>query len=266
MNRVLIILFFAVLLMTSCKSKFETVRTSQNPELVYNSGLDYYNQGDWYRAQSLFEIVLPLYRGKEQAEELYYKYAYTHYNVDQFILAAHYFDQFSKTFYNSDKKEEARFMSAFSNYRLSPNYKLDQTYTLKAIEAFQDFTNTFPRSDRVQMCNDLIDEMREKLEDKAYYGSKLYYTTGYYESALSAFGNMLKDFPGSENAQEVRFLMVKSAYIQADNSIYDKKEDRFLETAKLYNEYKRKYETSKYDEELYEIFKETTKQLQKFKV
>ena len=49
-------------------------------------------------------------------------------------------------------------------------------------------------------------------------------------------------------------------------SIYDKKEDRFLETAKLYNEYKRKYETSKYDEELYEIFKETTKQLQKFKV
>jgi len=143
---------------------------------------------------------------------------------------------------------------------------LDQTYTLKAIEAFQEFTNTFPRSDRVAQCNELIDEMREKLEDKAYYGSKLYYTTGFYESALSAFGNMLKDFPGSENAEEVRYLMVKSAYIQADNSVYAKKEDRFLETAKLYNEFRKKYERSQYDEELEEIFKETTKQLEKFKV
>lgn len=266
MNRVLTILVFAVILMTSCKSKYETIRTSQDPQLIYNTGLKYYEEGDWYRAQSLFEIVLPLYRGKEQAEELYYKYAYTHYNVDQFILASHYFEQFAKTFYNSENKEEARFMSAYSSYRLSPNYKLDQTYTLKAIEAFQDFTNTFPRSDRVAQCNELIDEMREKLEDKAYYGSKLYYTTGFYESALAAFGNMLKDFPGSENAEEVRFLMVKSAFIQAENSIYNKKEDRFMETAKLYKEFKKKYKSSQYDEELEEIFEETTKQLQKFKV
>lgn len=266
MNRVLTILVFAAILMSSCKSKYETIRTSQDPELIYNTGLKYYEEGDWYRAQSLFEIVLPLYRGKEQAEELYYKYAYTHYNVDQFILAAHYFQQFSKTFYNSENKEEARFMSAYSNYRLSPNYKLDQTYTLKAIEAFQEYTNTFPRSDRVTQCNELIDEMREKLKDKAYYGSKLYYTTGYYESALAAFSNMLKDFPGSENAQEVRYLMVKSAYIQADNSVYAKKEERFHETARLFKEFKKKYANSQYDEELDEILEETTKQLQKFKV
>lgn len=266
MNRIISIIVLGVLLMTGCKSKYETIRTSQDPELIYKTALEYYNEGEWYRSQSLFEIVLPLYRGREEAEELYYKYAYTHYNVDQFILASHYFDQFSKTFYNSDKKEEARFMSAYSNYRLSPSYKLEQTYTYKAIEGFQEFTNTFPRSDRVEKCNDLIDEMREKLERKAYYSSKLYYTTGYYESALAAFGNMLKDFPGSENAEEVRYLMVKSAYEQAKNSVYEKKEDRFNETAKLYKEFKKKYRSSQYNDELTEIIEETNNQLQKFKV
>ena len=60
---------------------------------------------------------------------------------------------------------------------MSPNHKLDQTYTLEAIKSFQDFTNTFPRSDRVTQCNELIDELRDKLEKKAYYHSKviLYY-------------------------------------------------------------------------------------------
>lgn len=266
MTRWIFLLVLGAALLTGCKSKYETIRTSQDPELIFNTAQEYYEKGDWYRAQALMELVLPIYRGREQAEDLYYKYAYTHYNVDQFILASHYFDQFARTFYNSDRKEEARFMSAYSNYRLSPSYKLDQTYTHKAIEGFQEFTNTFPRSDRVGQCNDLIDEMREKLEDKAYYDSKIYYTTGHYQSALAAFTNMLNDFPESENAQEVRYLMVKSAYIQAKNSIYKKKEERFVETAKLYNAFKKKYNESQYDEELSQIIEDTNKELQKFKV
>ena len=93
MNKVLTIFVCVVVMMTACKSKYEAVRTSQDPELIYGSALEYYNEAEWYKSQSLFEIVLPLYRGREEAEELYYKYAYTHYNVDQFILAAHYFNQ-----------------------------------------------------------------------------------------------------------------------------------------------------------------------------
>lgn len=266
MTRWIFLLVLGVAVATGCKSRYETIRTSQDPELIYATAEEYYQKGDWYRAQSLMELVLPIYRGREEAEDLYYKYAYTHYNVDQFILASHYFDQFARTFYNSERKEEAKFMSAFSNYRLSPSYKLDQTYTMKAIQGFEDFTNAFPRSDRVKQCNELIDEMRVKLEDKAYYDSKIYYTTGYYQSALTAFRNMLKDFPASDKAQEVRYLMVKSAYIQAKNSVYRKKEERFVETAKLFKEFKKKYNSSPYDEELSQIIEETNKELEKFKV
>ena len=57
-------------------------------------------------------------------------------------------------------KEEAEYMAAYSNFRLSPNYKLDQTYTEKAIEGFEQFINLYPTTERAVNANKLIDEMR----------------------------------------------------------------------------------------------------------
>ena len=65
------------------------------------------------------------------------------------------FKNFSNTFPNSEYREESDFMTAYSNYQLSPTFRLDQTYTIKAIEGFQLFANTYPDSKRVEECNRL---------------------------------------------------------------------------------------------------------------
>ena len=141
-----VLLIFISIAIFACKSEFESVRTSNDPQLIYNKALEFYEDEDWLKAQTLLELSIPNYRGKEEAEDLFMKFAYTHYNNNEFILAAHYFKSFATTFYNSDKREEAEYMSAYANYRLSPNPKLDQTYTAKAIEGLQVFINTHPRS------------------------------------------------------------------------------------------------------------------------
>lgn len=264
MKKSIFIILFALSII-ACKSEFETIRTSNDADLIYKKALDFYEKEDWIKAQTLLELSIPNFRGKTEAEELFLKFAYTHYYSGEFILASHYFKSFASTFYNSEQKEEADFMSAYSNYRMSPNSKLDQTFTEKAIEGFQTFTNTYPRSERVEECNNLIDEMRLKLEDKAYLQGELYYNIGQYESAVKAFDNMLNDFPDAQGAEKARFLMLKATYEFANKSIYSKKKERFEEAVALYQKFLKKHEDSKYKKEVDGIYSNIQEELKKFK-
>jgi len=261
----LFLFIFISMSIGACKSEFETVRTSNDPQLIYNKALEFYEKEDWLKAQTLLELSIPNYRGKEEAEDLFLKFAYTHYNNNEYILAAHYFKSFSTTFYNSDKREEAEYMSAYANYKMSPNPKLDQSYTEKAIEGLQIFINTYPRSERVETCNELIDEMRRKLEIKAFQQGQLYYNIGQYEAAVQSFGNMLNEYPDSAEAEEVRFLMMKAMYVFAEKSIYGKKQERYEEAVALYQKFTKKHPTSKYKREVEDIYNNTVEELKKLK-
>lgn len=260
-----VLLIFISIVIFACKSEFETVRTSNDPQLIYNKALEFYEKEDWLKAQTLLELSIPNYRGKEEAEELFLKFAYTHYYNNEFILASHYFRSFTTTFYNSDKREEAEYMSAYSNYRMSPNPKLDQSYTEKAIEGLQTFINTHPKSDRVEECNNLIDEMRRKLEIKAFQQGELYYNIGQYESAVKSFGNMLISYPDAKETEKVRYLMIKATYEFAKKSIFNKKAERFEETVALYKKFVKKHPVSEYSKEVEGIYNNTVEELQKLK-
>jgi len=233
-----------------CKSNYEKVRSSNDPVAILKAADTYFDNEDYIKAQGLYELVIPFYRGKKEAEDLFYNYTYTYYNTDQYVLASHYFDNFTKTFYNSPKKEEMAFMSAYSNYLLSPNSKLDQTPSTKAIEALQFFINTYPGSTRIEECNALMDELRAKLEQKSFDQGKLYYDLKNYQSAMSSLENTLKDFPETKRAEEIKYLIVKSSGLLAKNSIYEKMQDRLESTIVKGNKFTSKYPDSSYNKEL----------------
>lgn len=263
---IILLSLLTIIMISACKTEFEKIRSSNDPERMFTKANQYYEEGEYLNAQSLFEIVIPYYRGKAEAEDLFYKYANSHYQLGQYLLASHYFSSFGKTYYNSSKREEAEFMSAYSKYKMSPSPKLDQTHSEAAIEQFQLFINAFPNSERITECNALIDELRAKLEIKSFEQGELYYKTGNFISAISSFQNMLKDFPESNKAEEVRFLILKSSYELASKSVYEKKQERF-EKVLLYSEaLNKKFPKNKYKKETNGIVKDAKSELKKFKV
>ncbi len=264
-NSIFPLLLLFVVLISSCKSSFEKLRTSNDPEKILVNANKYYNEGDYLKAQTLYEIILPYYKGKKQAEELYYKFAYTYYYLEDYILAAHYFKSYANSFTNSDHREEALYMGAYSEYLMSPDPQLDQTETLKAIDDFQLFVNTFPKSDKVETCNKNIDELRKKLEEKAYKAGELYYNIQSYVSAIVTLDNMLKDYPETDREEDVRFLILKAAYKYAKNSIYEKKVERYNETIEKYNSFVKKFPQSKRIEKANKIYKNSLLELKKLK-
>ncbi len=250
-----------VLATTGCKSEFEKIRTSGDPEAIYQKAFDYYDKGDYQKAQTLLELVISNYRGQKEAEEIYYRYAYTYYHLQQYLLAAYYFNNFAQTYSTSSYREEADFMTAYSNYKLSPTFRLDQTYTEKAIDGFQLFINTYPNSSRVEECNRLIDELRAKLERKAYEGAKLYFDLRQYQAAIHSFDNLLKDFPDTDNAEEIRYMIIRANYLLAENSILEKQVERYRMTRELSQEFLMRYGEGEYAREVTSILSNTEKKL-----
>ncbi len=256
-------LFIGVFLLlgTSCKTEFEKIRNSPDQTLLYENAFKYYEAEEYLKAQTLFELVINSLRGKSESEKVYFYYAYTHYYLQKYVLASYYFKNFTNTFPNSQFREESDFMDAYSNYKMSPTFRLDQTYTTKAVEGFQLFVNTYPDSERVEECNKLIDICRNKMELKALNEAELYFDLRQYQSATHTYESILRDFPESKDAEKVRFMITKASYLLAENSVFLKQEERFNETIENAERFIARYPSSEFKKEAKDILKNSNKQL-----
>ncbi len=250
-----------MLVLASCRSEFETIRTSTDPELILTRANGYYEAEEYQRAQTLYELTIAPFRGRAEAEQIAYRYAYTYYYTEQYVLASYYFKNFATTYGGSSLREEADFMSAYSNYELSPTYRLDQSYSVKAIEGFEEFANRYPNSERVVETNRLIDEMRAKMELKEFESAKLYLDIERYESALVSFENILKDYPETQRAEEIRYLMVITEYEFASRSFRLRKGERLEKEIELAENFLGRYPDSRYAEEVSTLLRKSQEEL-----
>ena len=240
------LLIVLALVFGSCKSKFEKLKASNDNAKKYKEAIRLYNKRDYNKALELFDVLVARYRGQEQAEDLYYYYAYTNYRLHDYTSARYHFKSFADTYPNSTRAEECRFMAAYCYYLDSPIFSLDQTNTLSAIDALQLFINLYPKSERVAEAGKLIQNLRDKLEEKSYANSKLYLTIGDYQAAVISFGNSLRDYPDTKYAEEMEFLTIKAQYLYASRSNEYLQEDRFTQAITDADQFSDKYPGSKY--------------------
>ncbi len=239
--------FFILLLVAAgCKSQFEKISASNDTGKKYQEGIRLYNEKNYAKALILFDNLIQRYRGRAEAEDLAYYFAYTNYHLQDYTTARYQFKLFADSYPSSPKAEECRYMSAYCYYLESPKFSLDQENTRKAIEALQLFINLYPKSARVAEASKLIDNLRDKLELKSYANAKLYLNIGDYKSAVIAFRNTLRDYPDTKYAEEMEFLSLEAQNLYADNSIETKQEERFAELVSMCNEFIEKYPTSKH--------------------
>ena len=252
-------------LFSSCKSSFEQLRLSSDTDLKLQKAYEYYEAGDYLKAQYLFEDLIGSVRLTEKAEKVYFHYAYTHYHLENYSFASYYFKQFSSTYPNGPYTEEALFMSADAFYRLSPSFRLTQEDTESAIEGLQIFANTYPQSEKVPACNERIDNLRAKLEQKALSSAKGYFQRKHYQAATHTFKSLLVDFPDTQEGEYIRYMIIRSLNKYAQQSVLSKQEERFGETLTAIEDFEKRYPESSYINEVKSIANNATSKIKKIR-
>ncbi|MFN0012967.1 MAG: outer membrane protein assembly factor BamD, partial [Saprospiraceae bacterium] len=80
-----------------------------------------------------------------------------------------------------------------------------------------------------------------------------------------SFDNLLRDYPESPDAERVRYLIAKSAFLLAENSIVEKKFDRFNEAIVRCDDFLQKYPSGKYAKEIKQVRREAEQGIKQVK-
>ena len=258
-----IISIFLIIILFSC-SEYRKILKEEGYEKKLEAAIKYYEEEEYFKASTLFKDIKPLVKGSEESERVDFYFAYSLYYLKQYDLSAKYFKGFIELFSRSEKVAEAEYLYSMSLYKVSPNSNLDQSSTLEAISAIQNFINKYPYSDYSKNANTIIDELQIKLENKNFENAKQYYKTRNYKSAIIALENFENDFPDSSFNEEGSYLKILSQYLISINSFEDLQEERFKETIELYLNFIDKYPKSSFQPQAEEMYVESLNLLTKF--
>ena len=251
MFRILLI-FFISLFTFSCNEYQKLLNSPENEVNKYTAAEEYYQNGEFRRANSLIEQIIPSYRGKPQGERLVFFFANSYFEIKTYYSAAIQFENFIKSYPNSQRVQEAYFMEAKSYFMLSPIYTLDQEDTFTGIDKLQLFINRFPNSEYVTEALELMEQLQNKIEKKEFEVSKQYFTIRDYNSAIKSFDNFIADNPGTNYREEALYYRWLAQYEIAINSIESRINERITELERSFNNFLRYYPETIFIEDLSE--------------
>jgi outer membrane protein assembly factor BamD len=261
-----IFLFWSVALVFTACSDFQKILKSDSVDKKYEAALKYYDKKDYYKANLLLEELIPLLKGRPEAEKAQFYFANTYFYQHDYILAAYFFRTFTDTYPRSEFVEDAMFLHTKSLYNDSPTFNLDQASTFSALEAIQEYLNRYPQSKNKNEANAMYDDLSEKLEVKAFEHAKLYHQLRHYQSAVVALSNFQSNYPGSRFNEEAAFLRMEAQYNLARESVASKQRERYFDMIGFYQNFVDKYPKSKYQRAAEGLFQTAQAQLETGKV
>lgn len=271
MKKYIVMAILSAGILSSC-GEYNKVLKSTDNEYKYEAAKSYFAKGQNSKAATLLEDLALIMKGTSNAEESAYMLAMTYYNQGDYVTASHYFNTYYTTYPRGTYTELARFYSGKALYLDTPEPRLDQSSTYKAIEELQMFIEYFPESDRKELTQNMIFELQDKLVEKEFLSALLYYDLGSYtgntvysstgnnyQAAVVTAQNILREYPYTKRREDLSILILRAKYDMAKESVPEKKEDRMRETIDEYYAFINEFPESKYKSEVERIFKDASK-------
>lgn len=228
----------SLLLLSSCAHEFNRVYKADNFHYKYEYAKECYAKGQYTRAITLLQELITLEKGTENAQESLYMLAMAEYSNKDYETAAEYFKKYCSSYPRGIYVERAKYYVGQSLFESTPEPRLDQSMTVQAITSFQEFLDIFPDSKMKPQAQKRLFELQDKLVTKELYSAQLYYDLGSYfgnctsggnnfEACIITAQNALKDYPYTSLREEFSLLIMKSKFELAQQSVEEKKLERF---------------------------------------
>ena len=226
------------LMFTSCVNQFNQIYKSSDNDLKYEYAKECYLRGKYVKATTLLQELVTIQKGTDNAEESLYMLAMAEFKNKDYETAAEYFKKYVKTYPKGVYAELASYYIGESLYMSTPEPRLDQTETVNAISAFQDYLDLYQDAKRKNEAQNRLFALQDKLVKKELYSAQLYYNLGTYfgnctsggsnyEACIITAQNALKDYPYTSMREDFAKLVMKSKFELAQQSVDSKKMDRY---------------------------------------
>jgi outer membrane protein assembly factor BamD len=239
MKKILFGLSLAAVLLTSCAGEFNKVYKSDDLGYRYEYAKQSFAEGKYGRAASLLLDLITVKKGHDDAEESLYMLAMSEYMNRDYESASETFRKYYQTYPKGEFAEQASFYVGQSLYEGAPEPRLDQSPTIGAINAYQQFLDFFPDSELRPKAQQRLFELQDKLVQKELLSAQLYYNLGGYFGNINSNNesnyiacivtaeNALKQYPFSKWREDFSLIIMKSKFELAENSSEDKRLERY---------------------------------------
>lgn len=252
--RNLFVVLASLIALMSCKSEYEMLLNSNDTDAKYEAAFRYFNEGKFSRASSMFESLSVLTNGTERDDTVRYYWGLSNYKFKDYYTAETNFEQFLTSYPRSPFASEATYLRLDCLYRQTLRYELDQTPTYKAINEISAYILEYPSNTHMKECRDMLIELNERLDRKAYENAKLYYKMEDYLASRVAFKNVLKDDAENIYREDILYYIAMSSYKYAHESVPAKQKERYLSFVDDYLNFIGELPESNYRKELDAVY------------
>ena len=265
MKKVVFFLMMLTVLLSSC-GEYNKILKSTDYELKYSYAKKYFNAKQYERSATLLDELVTIFKGTAYAEESLYLLAQSYYGQKDYQTASQYFETYYSTYPKGEYTELSRFYSGYGLYLDSPDPRLDQTQTYKAIEQLQLYLEYYPQSERASQAQDILFELQEELAFKELMAARLYFSLGTYMgnnllSSVITSQNALKNYPYTKYREEFMFLIIRAKYELAIVSVEEKLQGRYRDVVDEYYTYLNEYPEGKYLKQVQKYFDYANKRI-----
>lgn len=230
-----------LMLLSGCAREFNSVYKSSDIKYKYEYAKESYALGKYQRAATLLQDLIIPEKGSQDAQECLYMLGMAEYKNMDYETAAETFKKYVKSYPRGYYTEIAKYYVGQSLFMSTPEPRLDQSQTIAAINAFQEYLDMFPDAKHKEDAQNKLFELQDKLVLKELYSAELYYNLGTYfgnnsgsddggnnyQACIVTSQNALKDYPYTKKREEFATLIMKSKFHLAEQSVESKKLERY---------------------------------------
>lgn len=249
--------------LAGCKSEYEILLEGNDIDAKYAAAFDLFNQGKYAKSSQLFESLSSQTGGLAIDDTVQYYWGLSNYRFKDYYTAETNFSNFIMSYPRSPFAQDATYFRIDCLYRQTLRYELDQTPTRTAIQALTQYMGDYPESPYIQICGNMLQDLEERLDKKAYENARLYYKMEDYQAASVALKNVLKDDSENIYREDILYHIAMSSYKYASMSVYSKQKERYMAFVDDYLNFVGEYPESSYRRELNTLYRRAQKALGK---
>ncbi|MDB5103589.1 MAG: outer rane assembly lipoprotein YfiO [Fibrobacteres bacterium] len=181
----------------SCQEKWDKARPK-------------FEKKKYVQSKELLSELVTACPGSPFTEEAFFDLGEAHFNLQEWDEAESEYNSFLKDFPASKKYGElVRYRIAQSAGHQTEKPSRDQTKTLDAIIAYENFLNEYPDGTRADSARQEIEKLKDLLVEKQMMIARLYNRMGEPQAAAIYYKNLLKEYGSRVNQRDINLKLAE---------------------------------------------------------